>query len=111
MFFLNNGRDASSFAKASADRSAGILAWAALLGEASAKGGLSTEALAKAEKMSTFVSGKKLFISRLYAEFMSTFVYPPQKEVSGQIKYLAQKNVYFCILLTTFHGGRGAVSC
>ena len=62
-------------------------------------------------KMSTFVSVKNLVDSRRYAEFMSTFVYLPRKDVSRKIKGLASKNVYFCILLTTFHVGRGAVSC
>jgi hypothetical protein len=33
---------------------------------------------AVAWKMSTFVSGKKAFDSRLYVDFMSTFVYRPE---------------------------------
>ena len=59
--------------------------------------------------MSTFVSGKKLAESRRYAEFMSTFVYLPEKSVFSKIKYLTSKNVYFCILLTTFHVWHGGV--
>ena len=42
---------------------------------------------------------------------MSTFVYLPRKAVSSKIKDLASKNVYFYILLTTFHVERKVVSC
>ena len=62
-------------------------------------------------KMSTFVSGKKLLFLKRYAEFMSTFVYLLEKPISRKINELTSKNVYFCILLTTFHVGRGGVSC
>ena len=59
--------------------------------------------------MSTFVSGKNVGGSKRYAEFMSTFVYLPQKAVSSKIKGLTSKNVYFCILLHTVHVWRGGV--
>ena len=65
--------------------------------------GLSAIALAKAEKMSTFVSVKTLVYSRRYAKFMSTFVYLLRKSLFRKIKHLASKNVYFYILLYTFH--------
>ena len=61
--------------------------------------------------MSTFVSGKNIVDSGRYEEFMSTFVYLPRKAVSSKIKDLASKNVYFYILLTTFHVERKVVSC
>ena len=61
--------------------------------------------------MSTFVSGKNLVDSTRYAEFMSTFVYLVREGLSRKIKDLASKNVYFYIPLTTFHVGRGVVSC
>ena len=62
------------------------------------------------QKMSTFVSVKNTVDSRCYEEFMSTFVYLLRKGISRKIKELTSKNVYFCILLTTFHVGRGRVS-
>ena len=67
--FWGDGRGASSFAEASAgqpalakalaDKPAGILAWAGLLGEASAKGVLPAVALAKAGRNVYFCFGKK----------------------------------------------------
>jgi hypothetical protein len=47
--------------------------------DAKAMAGLPAEALAKAGKMSTFVSGKTPCFSTRYEEFMSTFVYLPEK--------------------------------
>ena len=61
--------------------------------------------------MFTFVSGKNSIDSRRYAEFMSTFVYLPRKAVSSKIKDLGSKNVYFYILLTTFHVWGEGVLC
>jgi hypothetical protein len=72
--------------------------------------GLPAEALAKAGKMSTFVSGKKTIDSSCYGEFMSTFVYLVEKALFNEINELTSKNVYFYILLTTFHIGSRGVS-
>jgi len=59
--------------------------------------------------MSTFVPGISSIKSERYAEFMSTFVYRFQKDVFSRIRHLTSKHVYFCMLLHTFHIGRGAV--
>ena len=80
-------------------------AWVAVLRRIAAGGGF-CECDAVSGKMSTFVSGKKRVGSRRYAEFMSTFVYLVRIGLSRKIKELASKNVYFYILLTTFHVGR-----
>ena len=61
-------------------------------------------------KMSTFVSVKTLVYSKRYARFMSTFVYLLRKGSFRKINELGSKNVYFCILLTTFHVWNRAVS-
>ncbi|NJN06420.1 MAG: hypothetical protein HC814_08710 [Rhodobacteraceae bacterium] len=44
-----------------------------------------------AEKMMTFVTGKKRFGSSCYWEFMLTFVYRVEKFISSKIKDLARK--------------------
>jgi len=41
---------------------------------------------------------------------MSTFVYRLEQEVFSKIKHLISKNVYFGLLLSTFHIGRKVVS-
>ena len=65
--------------------------------------------LSMGEKMTTFVSVKNIAKSTHYEEFTSTFVYLLQKAVFSKIKHLTKKNVYFRILLTTFHVRRGVV--
>ena len=51
---------------------------------AKAMAGMPAEALAKAGKMSTFVSGKKRVGSKRYAGFMYTFVYLVEKAGRGK---------------------------
>ena len=40
---------------------------------------------------------------------MSTFVYRLEEAVFSKIKHLTSKHVYFGLLLSTFHVGRGVV--
>jgi hypothetical protein len=68
------------------------------------------ECEAVSRKMYTFASAISPFESRRYTEFMSTLVYRIEKAVFSQIKYLTSKNVYFRLLLPTFHIRRRGVS-
>jgi hypothetical protein len=68
------------------------------------------ECEAVAGKMSTFVPAISPVESRRYGKFMSTFVYRLEKVVFSKIKHLTSKNVYFRLLLSTFHVGLGVVS-
>jgi hypothetical protein len=60
--------------------------------------------------MTTFVSAISPVESGCYVEFMSTFVYLLETAVFSKIKHLTSKHVYFRLLLSTFHIGRGGVS-